>query len=217
MDELSAAAHRAYRAFVWEEPAFPRFFRSFTPLDELALLEIGSRPVTRPEAAGSDELSALRAIPWIFSWTQNRCLLPAWYGAGTALAGAPVGDLRRLYRVWPFFRALVENLEMTLAKSSLGIARQYLALVEDGEALFAGIEAEHERAIAAVLEVTGSRALLDRHPVLQRSVALRNPYVDPMNALQVELLRRHRGGDEAARRPLLRSIAGIATALRNTG
>jgi phosphoenolpyruvate carboxylase len=217
MDELSAAAHAAYRAFVWEQPAFPRFFRSFTPVDELALLEIGSRPVTRPEAADSDELVSLRAIPWIFAWTQNRCLLPAWYGAGTALARGPVGDLRRLYREWSFFRALVENLEMTLAKSSLGIARQYLALVDGGERLFAGIEAERERTIAAVLEIAESDALLDRHPVLQRSVALRNPYVDPMNALQVELLRRHRAGDEAARRPLLRSIAGISAALRNTG
>jgi phosphoenolpyruvate carboxylase len=217
LDGLSAAAHRAYRALVWEEPAFPRFFRSFTPIDELALLEIGSRPVTRPEAAGSDELAALRAIPWVFAWTQNRCLLPAWYGAGTALAGAPTADLRRLYREWPFFRALVENLEMTLAKSSLGIARQYLALVDGGEGLFARIEAERERTIAAVLAVTESQALLDRHPVVQRSVALRNPYVDPMNALQVELLRRHRAGDESARRPLLRSIAGISAALRNTG
>jgi phosphoenolpyruvate carboxylase len=106
---------------------------------------------------------------------------------------------------------------MTLAKSSLGIARQYLALVDGGERLFAGIEAERERTIAAVLEIAESDALLDRHPVLQRSVALRNPYVDPMNALQVELLRRHRAGDEAARRPLLRSIAGISAALRNTG
>jgi phosphoenolpyruvate carboxylase len=217
MDELSTAAHRAYRSLVWEEPAFPRFFRSFTPVDELALLEIGSRPLTRPEDAGSDELTALRAIPWVFAWTQNRCLVPAWYGAGTALAAAPAADLRRLYRDWPFFRALVENLEMTLAKSSLGIARQYLSLVEDGSDLFGRIETERERAIAAVLELTESRALLDRHPVLQRSVALRNPYVDPMNALQVELLRRHRGGDEAARRPLLRSIAGISAALRNTG
>jgi phosphoenolpyruvate carboxylase len=215
MDELSDVAHRAYREFVWEQPSFPRFFRSFTPVDELALLEIGSRPVTRPEAAGSDELVSLRAIPWIFAWTQNRCLLPAWFGAGAALEGR---DVRALYRDWPFFRALVENLEMALAKSSLGIARQYLTLADaEGERLFAQIEDEHARTVAAVLEITESDALLDRHPVLQRSVALRNPYVDPMNALQVELLRRHRAGDEAATRPLLRSIAGISAALRNTG
>ncbi len=220
VESLSADAHRAYRALVWEDPAFPPFFRSFTPLDELALLEIGSRPVSRPEAAGSAELEALRAIPWVFAWTQNRCLLPSWYGAGTALAAADVAELRRLYRAWPFFGALVDNLEMTLAKSSLGIARSYLELVPDAAAaqrLFAAIEAEHERAVAAVLEIGESNALLDRHEQLQRSVELRNPYVDPMNALQVELLRRHRAGDEAARRPLLRSIAAIAAALRNTG
>jgi phosphoenolpyruvate carboxylase len=216
MDGLAAESLRAYRAFVWENPAFPRFFRSFTPIDELALLEIGSRPVSRPEAAASDELTSLRAIPWVFSWTQNRCPLPAWFGAGTALAAADVRELRRLYREWPFFTALVENLEMTLAKTSMRIARQYLRLVDD-PAPFAEIEAEVDRAVAAVLAITESDGLLDRHPVLQRSVALRNPYVDPMNALQVELLARHRAGDEEATRPLLRSIAGISAALRNTG
>jgi phosphoenolpyruvate carboxylase len=218
MDMLAADALRAYRAFVWEQPAFPRFFRSFTPIDELAHLEIGSRPVTRPEAAGSEELTALRAIPWVFAWTQNRCLLPSWFGAGTALAGQDVGALRRLYGEWPFFRALIENLEVTLAKSSMRIAREYLRLVPEGDrALFAEAEAEQARTVAAVLAITESEALLDRHPQLQRSVRLRNPYVDPMNAVQVELLVRYRGGDAAALRPLLRSIAGIAAALRNTG
>jgi phosphoenolpyruvate carboxylase len=216
MDELAGEALRAYRSFVWENTAFPRFFHSFTPIDELALLEIGSRPVARPEAAGSDELAALRAIPWVFAWTQNRCLLPAWHGVGSALATADVAELRRLYREWPFFTALVDNLEMTLAKSSLEIARQYLRLVEDASP-FDEIEAEHERTVAAVLEITQSASLLDRHPIVQRSVSLRNPYVDPMNALQVELLLRHRAGDDRATRPLLRSIAGIAAALRNTG
>ena len=218
MDVLAADAYRAYRALVWEEPAFPRFFRSFTPVDELAHLEIGSRPVTRPEAAGAAELEALRAIPWVFAWTQNRCVLPAWYGAGTALAARDVEDLWRLYRDWRFFRALVDNLEMTLAKSSMEIARGYLRLVPGPEqVLFAAVEAEHERTVDAVLAITESGTLLERHPVLQRSVRLRNPYVDPMNALQVELLGRHRSGDPDALRPLLRSIAGIAAALRNTG
>jgi phosphoenolpyruvate carboxylase len=219
MDTLAADALRAYRAFVWEQPAFPRFFRSFTPIDELAHLEIGSRPVTRPEAAGSEELTALRAIPWVFAWTQNRCLLPSWFGAGSALAAQDVGALRRLYSDWPFFRALIENLEVTLAKSSMRIAREYLRLVPEGDArtLFAEAEAEQARTVAAVLAITESEALLDRHPQLQRSVRLRNPYVDPMNAVQVELLGRYRAGDGAALRPLLRSIAGIAAALRNTG
>ncbi|HET8606592.1 MAG TPA: phosphoenolpyruvate carboxylase [Gaiellaceae bacterium] len=216
MDALAADAHRAYRALVWELPGFVSFFRSFTPLDELAHLEIGSRPVTRPEAAGSAELESLRAIPWVFAWTQNRCLLPAWYGAGTALAARDLAELRRLYAGWPFFRALVDNLESALAKSSMRIAREYLSLVPE-PALFAPIEEEHARTVEAVLAIVESRELLDRQPQLQRSVRLRNPYVDPMNALQVELLRRHRAGDPAALRPLLRSIAGIAAALRNTG
>ena len=218
LDGIAASSLAAYRALVWQDTSFPRFFRSFTPVDELAHLEIGSRPVTRPEAAGSDELAALRAIPWVFAWTQNRCLLPAWYGAGTALEAHDPATLRALYRDWPFFRALVDNLEITLAKSSMRIARAYLRLVDgDGERLFAAIEDEHARTVAAVLELTESRALLERHPQLQRSVQLRNPYVDPMNAVQVELLQRHRAGDAGALRPLLRSITGIATALRNTG
>jgi len=184
------------------------------------MLALGSRPSRRP--GGEDLLRSLRAIPWIFSWTQNRCLLPAWFGCGTALADAPTRELRRLYRSFPFFRSLVENLEMTLAKSSLEIARDYLALVPpeaDPDRMFAAIASEHEQAVASVLEIVEAEALLDRHPLVQRSIALRNPYVDPMNAIQVELLRRYRAGDEGegVRRPLLRSIAGIAAALRNTG
>jgi phosphoenolpyruvate carboxylase len=219
MDSLAVDAYRTYRAFVWEDEAFPRFFRHFTPIDELALLEIGSRPVSRPEAAAAGELEALRAIPWVFAWTQNRTILPAWYGA-SALAAQDVVELRELYREWPFFTALVENLEMTLAKSSLEIAGRYLALVPESaerERLFAALEDEHARTVAAVLEIVEEDALLDRQPVIQRSVRLRNPYVDPMNAIQVELLHRWRGGDESALRPLLRSIAGISAALRSTG
>jgi phosphoenolpyruvate carboxylase len=224
LGELSAEAYSAYRALVFEDDSFVSFFRQFTPVDELALLEIGSRPTRRPE--GADYLASLRAIPWIFAWTQNRCLLPAWYGCGTAFAAASRRDLRRLYREWGFFRSLVENLEMTLAKSSLDIAEGYLALVDPGgdrDRLYDSIAAEHARAVDAVLAIVGARELLDRQPVLQRSIRLRNPYVDPMNAIQVELLRRHRdqtaseSDRELVRRPLLRSIAGISAALRNTG
>jgi phosphoenolpyruvate carboxylase len=192
---------------------------------ELALLPLGSRPLLRPEAASAGELAALRAIPWVFSWTQNRTLLPAWYGCGTAFQafgteGAPLEELRRLYRTWPFFRALVENLEMTLAKASLEIAESYLALVPpalEPERFWNTIAEEHARTVDGVLAIVEARQLLDRHPVVQRSVELRNPYVDPMNAIQVELLAAHRAGDGSAARPLLRSMAGIAAALRNTG
>jgi len=210
---LAARSYAVYRGLV-EDDGFVDFFRAFTPVDELALLHIGSRPARRPEGAGY--LTSLRAIPWVFAWTQNRCLLPSWYGCGSAFADADPAELRRLYREWAFFRTLVQNLEMTLAKSSIEIAIEYLELVGDAT-LWAPIAAEHERVVAAVLEIVEARELLDRHPVLQRSVRLRNPYVDPMNAIQVELLRRYRAGDEEAAAPLLRSIAGIAAALRNTG
>ena len=238
LSELAETALTSYRALVWQEPRFTDFFRAFTlvgesrlmdyfraatPIEAIGRLNLGSRPAYR---GAQPRLDALRAIPWVFAWTQNRCLLPAWYGCGTALGeglGSAPGRrrLRQLYRSFAFFRALVENLEMTLAKSSLEIARGYLGLVpeeSDPARLFATISAEHERTVAAVLEIVEAKALLDRHPVVQRSIQLRNPYVDPMNAIQIELLRRHRAtATEDVRRPLLRSIAGIAAALRNTG
>jgi len=214
LDRLAEDSRRAYRRFVWEDERFVPFFRAFTPVSELALLEIASRPARRPDDA--DFLASLRAIPWVFSWTQNRVLLPAWFGCGTAFAAAGEGALRDLYERLPFFRTVVDNLEMTLAKSSLPIARGYLALVED-PAPFEVIAAEHDRAVEGVLAATGVTRLLERQPILRRSIDLRNPYVDPMNAVQVGLLRRFRAGDQEAQLPLLRSIAGIAAALRNTG
>ncbi len=213
MQALAETSRAAYRALI-DDARFVDFFRSFTPVDELALLNIGSRPARRPAAA--EYMASLRAIPWVFAWTQTRCLLPSWYGCGSAFAGAGVAELRTLYREWPFFRTLLQNLEMTLAKSSLRIACDYLSLVEDAS-LWDAIAEEHERTVAAVLEIVEADELLDRHPVVQRSVRLRNPYVDPMNAIQVDLLARYRAGDESAEPALLRSIAGIAAALRNTG
>src|SRR5581483_638286 len=177
-DGLAGRSRAAYRSLV-DDAGFAAFFREFTPVEELALLNIGSRPARRPDAG--DLLASLRAIPWVFAWTQNRCLLPAWFGCGTAFAGADLAQLRLLYRDWGFFRSLVQNLEMALAKSSLEIARSYLELVAD-DRLWASIAAEHERTVAAVLEIVEADELLDRHPVLQRSIRLRNPYVDPMNA-----------------------------------
>src|SRR4051794_32616150 len=221
LDRLAARAEERYRSLIGE-PRFVDFFRSITPVDELALLDLGSRPARRPEDA--DYLGSLRAIPWVFAWTQNRILLPAWYGCGAALGDAvdagELESLRSLYRGLPFFRSLVDNLEMTLAKSRLEIARDYLDLVPadlDGARLFELIEDEHARTVDAVLGMLECGELVARQPVLRRSIDLRNPYVDPMNAIQVELLRRFRAGDEDARLPLMRSIAGIAAALRNTG
>ncbi len=229
MEAAAARSREAFADLVHRDPAFPAFFRAFTPIDELALLEIGSRPARRPGAVG--EVAALRAIPWVFAWTQNRCLLPAWYGVGTALADAadrPAGlrELRRLHRDWPFFRALVDNVEMSLAKSSPSIARLYLDLVPAGpdrDRLWTLIEEEHERTVETVLLIVRAAELLDRHPAVQRTIRLRNPYVDPINAIQVELLREWRdpalddAGRERLRRPLARSIAGVAAGLRNTG
>jgi len=230
MDALADLAQERFQRLVHGDPAFVPFFRAFTPVDELALLNVGSRPARRP---GSDEtyLDGLRAIPWVFAWTQNRCLLPSWFGCGTAL-GALVeqqhgrDSLRAMYHEWPFFRALISNLEMTLAKSSMEIAHSYLELVPDGEAktaLWSTIEHEHARSVAAVLEIVETGRLLDSQPVIQRSIELRNPYVDPMNAIQVDLIARYRAALEAGdsdtepARQLARSIAGIAAALRNTG
>ncbi|MBC7461284.1 MAG: phosphoenolpyruvate carboxylase, partial [Thermoleophilia bacterium] len=226
MTELARTAEAAFRDLVHRDPAFVPFFRSFTPVEELALLNVGSRPAKRPD---SDRfLEGLRAIPWIFGWTQNRSLLPSWYGCGAALAPLAATDdglalLRDMQARWPFFRALISNLEMTLAKSSMEIAETYLELVPAGadrDRLWRTISDEHAATVDAVLQVVGSRELLQQQPTIQRSIRLRNPYVDPMNIIQVDLLERHRaagGEDPEIARLLARSIAGIAAALRNTG
>lgn len=230
MERLADTSEREFRDLVQHEPRFVPFFRSFTPVDELALLNVGSRPARRT-TDDATFLAGLRAIPWVFGWTQNRCLLPSWYGCGTALGSmvdAPGGvdELRDMHARWPAFRALISNLEMTLAKSCMEIASAYLPLVPaelDGQELWERIRVEHDRAVAAVLAIVDTDELLDSQHSLQRSVRLRNPYVDPMNLIQVELLADYRALDpddparpEAARL-LARSIAGIAAALRNTG
>ncbi|MCW2973021.1 MAG: ppc [Thermoleophilia bacterium] len=226
MTDLARTAEAAFRYLVHRDPAFVPFFRSFTPVEELALLNVGSRPAKRPDA--DRFLEGLRAIPWIFGWTQNRSLLPSWYGCGAALGPLAATDdglalLRDMQARWPFFRALVSNLEMTLAKSSMEIAEAYLELVPAGadrDRLWQTISAEHAATVDAVLQIVGSDELLDGQPTIQRSIRLRNPYVDPMNIIQVDLLQRHRaagGEDPEIARLLARSIAGIAAALRNTG
>lgn len=198
MDALSAKAFVAYRALVYETPGFTQYFRDSTPLAEIATLNIGSRPASRTP---SDRIEDLRAIPWVFSWAQCRCMLPGWYGFGSAVSqwlaehpeGLPV--LQRMARSWPFFRTLLSNVDMVLAKSDLRVASRYSELVTD-EALrtrvFGAIDAEWQRTREALRRITGDEELLADNPLLARSMANRFPYMDPLNHLQIALLRRHR-------------------------
>jgi phosphoenolpyruvate carboxylase len=229
MNGLAERSAAVYRSFIQEDPAFLPFFERATPIEELSLLNIGSRPARRAGSSGGIE--GLRAIPWVFAWMQNRCLLPGWLGAGTALderlaAGpGPEAELRAMYAGWPFFRAVIDNLEMTLAKSDLDVAAHYVATLApgpDGERIMTCLADEFARAARAVLRITGSPRLLDSQPVLQRSIARRNPYVDPLNYLQADLLRQHRSAPVAADEEeilhaLLLSVNGIAAGMRNTG
>ena len=219
---LSRASRAAYRALVHDEPDFPALFQGMTPIDVIERLEIGSRPARRRSMRGVGDL---RAIPWVFAWTQCRATLPGWFGVGTGLVAAVeehgLDALRRAQRDWPFLATLVSDVEMVLAKSDLDIASRYAQLAGDvGARLFPVIRAEHERAVAAVLELGQARELLERDPTLQRSIRLRNPYIDPMSFVQVDLLRRWRAGgreDPALERVLVQTVRGIARGLRNTG
>jgi phosphoenolpyruvate carboxylase len=219
MARMSGAAFRAYRDLVYGTDGFRDFFRQLTPIQEIAGLKIGSRPASRTR---SDRIEDLRAIPWVFSWAQARVMLPGWYGVGQALAGEDRTLLRDMARAWPFFRATLANMEMVLAKSDLSIAARYLPLVEDealGRALFGRIREGWDLAQAGLLAATGQSRLLEAHPALDMSIRLRLPYIEPLNLLQVELLRRHRAGedDPRIREGIELSINAIATALRNSG
>jgi phosphoenolpyruvate carboxylase len=204
---------------VWEDPRFVEFFTAVTPVEEISALPIGSRPSKR-KAGG---LESLRAIPWVFAWTQNRAILPGWYGVGSALeafAARPDGLvlLKRMYLQWPFFRTVIDNVTMVLAKSDITIASRYATLAPEAtRELWQRIRAEHARTRRWVKRLTGEARLLDHNPQLQRSISLRNPYVDPMSFLQVELLRRKREGQQEVDRSLLLTLNGIAAGMRNTG
>jgi phosphoenolpyruvate carboxylase len=220
MDTLSKEAFRAYRDLVYNTEGFPKFFRQMTPLVEIAELNIGSRPASRTR---SERIEDLRAIPWVFSWAQARVMLPGWYGVGQALRsfGDP-GLLREMLEAWPFFRATVDNLEMVLSKSDMGIAALYATLVEDralAESIFGHLRETWQVTQEALLSVTGQTRLLERHPALDASIRLRLPYIEPLNLLQVEMLKRHRAGekDPRVRESIQLSINAIATALRNSG
>jgi phosphoenolpyruvate carboxylase len=226
MSDMADAARRAYRSLVYETPGFLDFWQTATPIDEIARMHIGSRPTARRE--GTLEFGAVRAIPWVFSWMQSRFNLPGWYGLGSGLqAGPPMTRLQEMYADWPFFRALLDNVEMSLLKADLDIANLYAGLVPDhalAERILGLIRTEYERTRSTVLAITGHQELLDGDPILQRSVFLRNPYVDPLNYIQVETLRRLRAlpdPESAAARDLRQviviTINGIAAGLRNTG
>ncbi len=219
LGEMSVAAFTSYRALVYGTEGFRTFFREMTPIAEIADLKIGSRPASRTK---SDKIEDLRAIPWVFSWAQARVMLPGWYGAGDGLAAGDPALLHEMYAEWPFFRTTLANLEMVLAKSDMAIAARYAALVNDQgarTAIFGRIRDGWQRTHDAVLAVTGQSRLLENSPALDASIRLRLPYIEPLNLLQIELIKRHRAGERDPRisEGIQLSINAIATALRNSG
>jgi phosphoenolpyruvate carboxylase len=231
---ISEASYAGYRKLVYETPGFTEYFFAATPIREIAELNIGSRPASRKATRAIEDL---RAIPWSFSWGQCRVALPGWCGFGTAIdaylaSGGPVDRderlklLQRMHKQWPFFRTLLSNLDMVLAKSDLRIAARYVELVEDkrlGKRIFSAIKAEWERTHDALALITGEAERLQSNPALARSIEHRFPYLDPLNHLQVELMRRYRHRKEGApenerlQRGIHISINGVAAGLRNTG
>jgi phosphoenolpyruvate carboxylase len=226
MEEISALAFKAYRGLVYETDGFVDYFWSSTVINEIATLNIGSRPASRKKTRAIEDL---RAIPWVFSWAQCRLMLPGWFGFGSAveawIANHPdqgMPFLRELYQQWPFFRTLLSNMDMVLAKSSIAIASRYAELVPDAELrekIFGRIRREWHLAIETLLDITGQDRLLQGNPLLERSVRNRFPYLDPLNHVQVELLKEHRAQnpDEQVLRGIQLTINGISAGLRNTG
>lgn len=222
MDRMARASRAHYRSLVHEDPDFPELFRGMTPIDVIERLRIGSRPAKRRAMRGVEDL---RAIPWVFAWTQARAILPGWFGVGTGLAQAEAqhgaGCLQEMAGAWPFFDVFLADVEMVLAKADMGIAARYAELAGDvGQRLFPTLLEEYERTVQQILSIRQETELLARDPTLQRSIRLRNPYVDPMSLLQVDRLRRWRAGgrsDEALERLLVETVRGIARGLRNTG
>jgi phosphoenolpyruvate carboxylase len=224
MAELSGLAFDAYRALVYETPGFERYFRLATPVSEIAELNIGSRPASRTK---STRIEDLRAIPWVFSWSQCRIMLPGWYGVGTAIESwlsrhpDQLPTLQQMVKDWPFFRSVLANMSMVLAKTDLAIGARYAALADEGglaDRIWPKIENEWQRCVKVVATLTGAPLLAD-NPALARSIQNRFPYLDPLNHLQVELLRRYRAGDhdERVKRAIHLSINGLAAGLRNSG
>jgi phosphoenolpyruvate carboxylase len=219
---LCAASRAAYRKLVHEEPSFYAFFQHVTPIDVIECMQIGSRPAYRAEER---TLDSLRPVPWVFAWTQARHMIPGWYGAGTGLREAVerhgMATLSDAYQRWFFFRNLVDDIETMLARTDLEIAMLYNSLAPAQlHSHFEAIRTEHALACEQVLRIKGCKALLDSDPTLQRSIQLRNPYVDPMNFMQVDLLRRWRAAQRQDRDlfdALVASISGVAQGLQSTG
>jgi phosphoenolpyruvate carboxylase len=242
LELLAASARRNYRALVYDNPEFLTYFRTATPIAEISRLKIGSRPASRKN---SNRIEDLRAIPWVFSWMQSRHTLPGWYGMGAAMeafvsgqlshaerelgaapAGAPPLELlQEMYRRWPFFHSMIDNAQMILGKADMNVACRYAELVPDqalGQRIFSQIRAEYDRTVRMVCQVAQIGQILDNTPILQRSIQRRNPYVDPLSYVQVDLLRRLRAAPEGAdheelEEAILLSISGIAAGVKNTG
>jgi phosphoenolpyruvate carboxylase len=226
MDQLSELAFKAYRGLVYETEGFVDYFWASTVITEISTLNIGSRPASRKKTRAIEDL---RAIPWVFSWAQCRLMLPGWYGFGSAVEawivehpdkGMPF--LKELYREWPFFRTLLSNMDMVLAKSSIAIASRYAELVPDTalrENIFGRIRREWHNSIETLLDIMGQQRLLQGNPLLERSIRNRFPYLDPLNHVQVELLKEHRAQnpDEQVLRGIQLTINGISAGLRNSG